>query len=144
MKGNALKLLACALFGALSVAQNASAQPLLLHCTAVGGSPQRDLIADITAELDRRVVEVEHLTGWGPESKVGVSNVQVTGTAIRFDETHCAAEDNRGKCEIAYSSTFFIDRKNGSIGVTERGCSGPVCVPETWTGSCIARGQKSR
>lgn len=142
MKSNALRLLACALFGALSAAQNSSAQPLLLHCTATGGSPQRDLIADITFELERRVVEVEHVTGWGPEGKMRLSNVQVTESAIRFDETHCRTEDGRGGCEILYTSTFSFDRKNGSVSVTERGCSGPFCVPESWTGSCTARGHK--
>jgi hypothetical protein len=139
MKSNAFRLLAVALLGALSAAQNASAQPLLLHCTAAGGSPQGELIADITVETERRVVGVEHVTGWGPDSKMRLSNVYVTDSAIQFDETHCRAEDNRGGCEISYTSTFFIDRKNGSVSVNERGCSGPVCVPESWNGTCTAR-----
>lgn len=137
-------LLSAAFF--FGVSFPASAETLALHCTA------GDYRANIWVDFNGNTVKVEALDGFALGRRdvqiFRKPDVELTESTIKAYETSCGGLEGAAgsPCAFYNSTTFFIDRMDGSFSLTYNtyGCTGPICTrgPRTSRGNCTVNPKK--
>lgn len=135
-----------AYFALLCCTSTAIAEPpLSLHCTA-SGSFGWSIKYDILVDFDQSTATVEQHSANFPESRPVTyrpPEVKITQSSIAITNRRCFVENNRGQCEDYETTTYLIDRMDGSFTQTRAdSCNGPACGTSSWSGSCAVATQK--